>query len=328
MASAAPVPCILCRGNAAVTLVEKIPGYAILFCAACRLRFSDPMSHPGQAFYEESALYDNRQMDGVSLSLPRLEWRYTEFLRRARPQAGMKLLDLGCGDGGMLSLAASRGLDPYGLELDSRGVAIARQARKLRHVEQGRFEKAAELGWRDFDFVTCMEVMEHVPDPAHLAGLIHGLLRPGGLAGISVPSWDRRPAWFDRKTDYPPHHFTLWTREALQRVLKDAGFEAVEVLEAPVTLQNFLYAALSRLKGAKETEEGQEPMPSNAAEPPAGKRAEASPAGSAPGAVRLNRPRILAKAILYRAFNLANPALGAMPFLRGHTLLALGRRPG
>lgn len=328
-------PCLICGSDASVSVLEAVPGYDILYCGSCRLRFSNPMSHPGQAFYEESHLYDNRDMGRVSLSLPRLEWRYRAFFRRARPRPGQRLLDLGCGDGGLLSMAAGRGLDAFGLELDTRGVAIAKQIRGLKQVEQGRFEKAVELGWKDFDCVTCMEVLEHVPDPEGLARFIRGLLRPGGVAAISVPSWDRRPAWFDRKTDYPPHHFTLWTREALAKLLTKAGFEVVEVLEAPVSLQTFLYAILSGLKAKRSAGTGTPAAPKKTAPGetagPVSARAAVKPdapamEGPAPS-IRLDRMRIAIKACLYLAFNLVNPLLRIAPGLRGPTLLAIAKRP-
>jgi 2-polyprenyl-3-methyl-5-hydroxy-6-metoxy-1,4-benzoquinol methylase len=314
MASITVRSCILCGSDTAVTRIGEVPGYSILFCGTCRLRFSDPMAHPGQDFYQESQLYDNRAMGRVSLTLPQLEWRYRTFLGKTRPLTGRRFLDLGCGDGGFLEMAAEAGADPFGLELDSRGVEIARRVRGLRKVEQGRFEKVSELGWRDFDYITCMEVLEHVSDPCGLAAFIHGLLKPGGLTGISVPSWDRRPAIFDPETDFPPHHFTLWTREALMALLRKAGFEAIEVLEAPVTLQNFLYAAQGRFKS--KARKAQPPERRDSVRP------EQPDAG-----IRVDRSRVRMKAALYRAFNLVNPVLGSLPGLRGYTLLAIGRKP-
>ena len=84
-----------------VRKLEQAGEYQILFCEACRLRFSHPMTHPGQGFYEDSGLYENRDIGNVSLSLPSLEWRYVTFLKQARPAKGSRLLDVGCGDGGV-----------------------------------------------------------------------------------------------------------------------------------------------------------------------------------------------------------------------------------
>jgi SAM-dependent methyltransferase len=327
-------PCIICGDTSRVRKLEQAGDYAILFCDACRLRFSHPMAHPGRGFYEDSGLYENRDLGNVSLSLPSLEWRYVRFLREARPDRGGRLLDVGCGDGGFLSLAKKRGLETFGLEIDSRGVAIARKVRGLRNVERGRLEDIEALGWKDFDLVTCMEVMEHVSDPLGLCRSLRGLIRPGGTVGISVPSWDRRPAWFGRETDYPPHHFTLWTKEALAAILTRAGFTDVRVFESPMIFQIFVYDLLSRLRARREQADAGEAPGKRASEAQAErKRSEAREGESArrlgPDDLepRVNRARVAVKGALYAGFNLVNPLLRLAPGLRGFTLLAVARKP-
>jgi SAM-dependent methyltransferase len=311
-------------------MLEKAGEYDILFCDACRLRFSHPMVHPGQGFYEECGLYDNREVDNVSLSLPTLEWRAVKFLRESRPAGGSRLLDVGCGDGGLLSLARKRGLAGYGVEIDPRGVAIARKVRGLSNVEWGRLEDLESLGWKDFDYVSCMEVMEHVSDPLGLCRSLRDLLKPGGTVGISVPSWDRKPSWFGRETDYPPHHFTLWTKEALTAVLARAGFKDIRVYESPVLFQIFVFDLIFKLRrlkgkgGAAEAGAGTQGKPGVPAAP---ENAPARPLGPDDLHPRVNRPRVALKGALYRSLNVVNPLLRAVPGLRGFTLLAMGRRP-
>lgn len=316
--SDALAPCILCGSDAGVTLLETIPPFSVLYCRHCELRFSDPMSHPGGSFYEENLLYENRALSAVSPSFPELDWRVRTYFRVAPPKTGETLLDIGAGDGGMLAAAMARGAIPHGIEVDRRGVRIAREIRGLPNVEQGDFEKLRTLGWKDFDRVTCMEVMEHLPEPKVLVTLMHDLLRPGGIACLSVPRWDRFPALFDRHTDSPPHHFTLWTPRALEKIFRDAGYVDVTVHQAPLMLHNILYTVTTHLNAlmARVRPRSSQPLP------------EAVPTGTtdeAPLVIDSKRQRN--KFWAYTLLGKLDPLLRVIPGLRGATLMVLARKP-
>lgn len=325
--SAKTAPCILCGSAASVAKLESVRDYAILYCRDCALRFSDPMSHPGGAFYEESHLYGSRASGNVSLTIPALDWRCRALFQNYPPEKGGRMLDIGSGDGGLLARARELGLEPYGVEIDPRGVQIAREIRGLKNVEGGDLKRLETLGWKDFDRITCFEVMEHLPDPKGLLHLMYGLLKPGGLACISVPRWDRNPALFDPETDYPPHHFTLWTAKSLERIFAQAGFEKAAVLEAPVMIQNFLYHWQARRDASKAA--ATKALKAQAAE--AAKSvsiATAAGASEDQGPLKVNRKRLAIKTASYTVFNALNPLLGAAyPRGRGATLLAVARKP-
>jgi SAM-dependent methyltransferase len=322
-----PVPCILCGGSAAVEMLERITVYDILYCRDCALRFSNPMSHPGGSYYEESHLYKSRISGNVSLTIPALDWRCRKLFQEYPPVKNERMLDIGSGDGGLMARARELGVDTYGVEIDPRGVQIARQIRGLGNVEGGDLKRLETLGWKDFDRVTCFEVMEHLPDPKGLLRLIFSLLRPGGLACITVPRWDRNPAFFDPETDYPPHHFTLWTAKSLERIFAQAGFEPATVLKAPLLFQNFFYLWQARRDASRAAA-------AKAADMKAGTPAHTANTATAPESdddapLRVNRKRLAIKTAAYTAFNAVNPVLRvAFPRGRGATLLAVARKPG
>ena len=116
----------------------------------------------------------------------RLEW-----IDRLAPLRGKRALDVGCG-GGILSDAMARhGADVLGIDLAGKAIRVA----QLHAVEAGTLnveyrEVAVEALAADapmsFDVVTCMEMLEHVPDPAAVVFACGRLLKPGGSAFFST----------------------------------------------------------------------------------------------------------------------------------------------
>ena len=100
--------------------------------------------------------------------------------------AGRRVLDVGCGGGILTEAMAREGATVTGIDLAERALAVAR----LHRVESGAavdYELAAAEDYAQrhpqaFDVVTCMELLEHVPDPSSTVAACSQLLRPGGHA--------------------------------------------------------------------------------------------------------------------------------------------------
>ena len=106
------------------------------------------------------------------------------------PLAGKQVLDVGCG-GGILSESMAR------LGAQVRGIDLARKALRvadLHSLESGvrvdyeeiAVEALAARTTAAFDVVTCMEMLEHVPDPASIVRACAALVRPGGYVFFST----------------------------------------------------------------------------------------------------------------------------------------------
>ena len=116
----------------------------------------------------------------------RLEW----IERVAGPLAGRRVLDVGCGGGILAEGMASRGADVIGIDLSEKSLGVA----KLHKLESGidvayRAVSAEALASEQpstFDIVTCMEMLEHVPDPASTVNACAQLAKPGGLMLFST----------------------------------------------------------------------------------------------------------------------------------------------
>jgi len=118
----------------------------------------------------------------------RVEW----IERMAGGLAGCAIVDVGCGGGILSEAMAARGANVTGIDLSAKALGVAR----LHRLESGvavdyrlvaAEALAAEAPGR-FDIVTCMEMLEHVPDPASTVAACAALVRPGGTVVFSTLS--------------------------------------------------------------------------------------------------------------------------------------------
>ncbi len=104
--------------------------------------------------------------------------------------AGARVVDVGCGGGILAESMAARGADVTGIDLAEQPLSVA----SLHGLESGvrvRYERIAveALAAREpasFDVVTCMEMLEHVPDPASVVRACATLVKPGGTVFFST----------------------------------------------------------------------------------------------------------------------------------------------
>ena len=112
-----------------------------------------------------------------------------QFVAARAPIAGARVLDVGCG-GGLLCEALTRaGAHVTGIDLAPGMIDVAR----LHAAEQGldvTYEVVAadEVARRGtpYDVVTCMEMLEHVPDPSGMTTTLAQLVKPGGAVFVST----------------------------------------------------------------------------------------------------------------------------------------------
>lgn len=104
---------------------------------------------------------------------------------------GKRVLDVGCGGGILAESMARRGADVLGIDLADKSLKVA----ELHKLETGvnnvnyRFVSAEQLAAEEqatFDVVTCLEMLEHVPDPAQTIQACADLCKPGGWLFFST----------------------------------------------------------------------------------------------------------------------------------------------
>lgn len=113
------------------------------------------------------------------------------FVAQRAELGGARALDVGCG-GGLLSEALARsGASVTGIDMAPGPLAVARLHQQqsdlttIQYLERTAESLAAEQP-AHFDIVTCMEVIEHVPDPVSLVQACGALARPGGHVFVST----------------------------------------------------------------------------------------------------------------------------------------------
>jgi 2-polyprenyl-6-hydroxyphenyl methylase / 3-demethylubiquinone-9 3-methyltransferase len=116
----------------------------------------------------------------------RLQWIQSHI-----PLSGLRVLDVGCGGGILSDSMARQGASVVGIDLAGKALKVA----QLHALEAGttnvqyREVSAEALAAEEpgtFDVVTCMEMLEHVPDPASVVRACGALVKPGGWVFIST----------------------------------------------------------------------------------------------------------------------------------------------
>ena len=180
--------------------------------------------------------------DGESRPLHDLNPVRTRYITARADVVGAKVADVGCG-GGLLSEALARaGAKVTGIDLGGKVIEVAQL-----HLHESslrvdyRVQSAADLAAAEpaaFDVVCCMELIEHVPDPAALVRALAAMLRPGGKLFMST--LNRTPAAFGaaivgaeyllKMLPRGTHHYAQFLKPSeLARLLRNAGLELKDV---------------------------------------------------------------------------------------------------
>ncbi len=171
----------------------------------------------------------------------RLQFISDRFDYRAQP-----ILDLGCGGGILSQSLAERGAKVTGLDVVPELLAVARtqvlKTQNTRSLNLDYVEDSAQnYAFKhpaSFEAITCMELLEHVPDPSALLQACATLLKPG--AKLFLSTLNRHPKaylvailgaeYVFKKLPKNTHHYEKWIRPSeLDRWLRASGFRLREL---------------------------------------------------------------------------------------------------
>jgi 2-polyprenyl-6-hydroxyphenyl methylase / 3-demethylubiquinone-9 3-methyltransferase len=184
---------------------------------------------------------------------------------------GARVADVGCGGGLLSETLASVGAHVTAIDLGRKVIEIARLHLHESKLEiDYRVQSSAELAAAEpasFEAVCCMELIEHVPDPAALVNDLAAMLKPG--ARLFMSTINRTPLAFgaaivgaEYLTGMLPrgtHHYAQFLKPSeLARLLRDAGLELEDVSGlaynpvnrkawlSPITAVNYVLSAQKR----------------------------------------------------------------------------------
>jgi len=167
----------------------------------------------------------------------RLEW-----IERHAPLADRDVLDVGCGGGILAEAMARRGARVTGIDLAEKPLRVAELHLLESHAEV-RYARASAEDYAAshagaFDVLTCMEMLEHVPDPASAVAACARLLKPGGRAFFSTINRNPKAYLFAvigaeyvlKLLPKGTHDYARFIRPSeLARWCRDAGLREVEL---------------------------------------------------------------------------------------------------
>jgi len=109
----------------------------------------------------------------------------------AGPLDGRRIVDVGCGGGILSEAMARKGAQVLGVDLAERSLKVAQLHAMEAGIDHVQYREVAAEALADeqpgqFDIVTCMEMVEHVPDPAAIVAACAQLVKPGGWVFLST----------------------------------------------------------------------------------------------------------------------------------------------
>jgi 2-polyprenyl-3-methyl-5-hydroxy-6-metoxy-1,4-benzoquinol methylase len=154
-----------------------------------------------------------------------------------------RVLDVGCGAGGVGKAIRDRADELIGIEMD---LVAAEQARSVYDaVLVGRVEERLDEARGPFDTVLLYDVIEHLPDPAGVLSRLRGLAAPGALVHVSVPNARhfslvrdlvfRGTFGYELTGHRDNTHLRWFTRSDLAALLEESGWRVERTAHAPLT---------------------------------------------------------------------------------------------
>lgn len=208
-------------------------------CEVCNMVRTLEVASDYGTFYTEGLKY-HAERDGQTPYLERFDHDRNiaaQRLQRHLPMTDLRVLDVGCANGGFVSQAMATGVRTEGLELNPAMAAIVRETTgALVHEDW-----SSVLG--QFTLITYHDVLEHVIDPVAELQRASAYLAPRGVLVVDAPDVDD-PRFAELGMNWhhmkPLEHLWFFNRESLRAVFRRAGLSPFKV-EHPIQGKVVMY---------------------------------------------------------------------------------------
>jgi SAM-dependent methyltransferase len=201
--------------------------YRMVRCDVCGLVRSDPVlsAETLAELYKDSTFDYGDELEGLRVT-------YGVALDRAAVYLDKRegLVDIGCGSGFVLEVAAERGwTDLHGVEPS--GDAIAKAKTEIAPLIEHDMMRAGLFPENSLSAITLFQVLDHMPDPVGLLRDCLSILRPGGVImafNHNVTAWSAR-LLKDRSPIIDVEHTYLYSPDTMRKLFTGVGFEVISV---------------------------------------------------------------------------------------------------
>ena len=231
-------------GSARAKRLGRKNDFELLSCRGCATLYTSHLPDAASAKdYDDYYVPEN-------IAIPDfIDRRVDEIIAGFAPyRDNNRLLDLGCGAGGLLLSAMRAGWDAEGVEVSAKATEQVRaQGGK---VFCGKLDEARYPD-EHFDVVASSEVLEHVDDPRAFVEEVARILRPGGLFWATTPHGrgvSAKVLGLNWSIVVPPDHLHLFSVKGVKTLLAAAGFRRVKVVAHAVNPYELLDGVLHRAR--------------------------------------------------------------------------------
>ena len=262
----ASTSCLLCKGPTEMVELCQLSFGSIVRCQECGLvrvfppRSADRLARlysTPEAFHHP---YYEARRDLSRDTLVAKQRALLNMIANGRTMKGARLLDIGCDTGALLVMARDEfGMEVLGLEVSQEAARVAHQEHGL-DVVVGQITEL-ELPDSKFDFITLVDVIEHVSDPSVLLSEVQRLLRSRGKVYIATSDHDAlintiglalyrllgARSWGLLEKLYIPYHEFYFTRSTLARLVEQSGLQIAYHAKREFPLNEFGHGLLLKL---------------------------------------------------------------------------------
>lgn len=228
--------CPVCNRSEALFQLCPVDGHYIYGCRACSAEHVFPMpdSKELKAYYDREQWFEGGEPGGYQDYERQTAWSVKAISPLLEEYAGrmdLSILDVGCGYGAHLELAANLGWKCFGVELSKH----ARETAQKRLGGRAYIvESVTDLIPHEFDVVLMLDVIEHLPEPYSLFYSLFsiGAITPKARLVITTPNAgsseaQQNPAGWTYR--HPPSHLVYYQAEALRFLLNKLHFTTIDI---------------------------------------------------------------------------------------------------